>query len=83
MTALNIPLKAETYSELLDHYIKTKQFTPAFEVLERMPPSQVAFSRFLNACSERHEMERAETAWKLMKAKGARTAHPVPRADGR
>jgi len=41
MTALNLPLKAETYSELLDHYLATKQFTPAFEILERMPPTQV------------------------------------------
>lgn len=52
--ALKVPVccaSGSTYQQLLDDYLASKQFKPAFEVLAKIPADSVtlSFARFLHA----------------------------------
>eukprot|EP00960_Hanusia_phi_P075810 768470-Hanusia_phi.AAC.4 len=66
MTALEIELSDDTYFHLLHNYIRSKQLAQAMKILEEMPPSDIAFSRFLQACVDKGDMDMALRAWKLV-----------------
>uniref|UniRef100_A0A6U5XUM6 Pentatricopeptide repeat-containing protein-mitochondrial domain-containing protein n=1 Tax=Guillardia theta TaxID=55529 RepID=A0A6U5XUM6_GUITH len=70
MTSLEVGLSSETYSHLLHNYIKSKQLAQAMKILEEMPPSDISFSRFLQACVDRGDMDMALRAWDLIDKKG-------------
>ena len=77
MTSLGVPLTAEAYDTLLDHYLKSKQFSVASDLLISMSPSIAAFNRFIHYCTQSGEMERAEMAFALMSAKSLPVTKPI------
>lgn len=70
MTALNLRLSSDTYEHLLEDYLRSRQFQPAFEILVQMKPTTIALTRFLHACCECRQMVQADKAWNLMKSLG-------------
>lgn len=74
MTSLNVPLSAEAYETLLDHYLKSKQFSLAADVLSEMKPSILSFNKYIHFCTQNGEMERAEKAFSFMGG----NAMPIP-----
>ena len=74
MTSLKIPLSSDAYETLLYHYLTTKQFAAATEVLLAMKPSVASFNKYIHFCTQNGEMEKAEMAFSLMSSKSL----PIP-----